>query len=109
MLAETPTPPYFAVIFSSMRTDGDDAGAQGYAAMAALMEELAQSQPGFLGQESAREGVGITVSYWRDEEAIASWKRELRHAAAQRLGRERWYAAYRVRIARVERDYGFQR
>jgi heme-degrading monooxygenase HmoA len=105
MLAETPTPPYFAVIFSSLRTTGDD----GYAAMAALMDELAARQPGFLGVESARENLGITVSYWRDLEAIAAWKRDIDHASAQRLGRERWYEAYRVRIARVEREYGFAR
>jgi heme-degrading monooxygenase HmoA len=105
MLAQTPTPPYFAVIFSSLRTEGD----HGYAAMADLMDELARKQPGFLGVESAREGVGITVSYWRDEAAIAAWKAEVQHAAAQRLGRERWYEAYRVRVARVERDYGFDR
>ncbi|MGC1303436.1 MAG: antibiotic biosynthesis monooxygenase [Caulobacteraceae bacterium] len=105
MLAQTPTPPYFAVIFSSLRTDGDD----GYAAMAALMEQLAEKQPGFLGVESARETLGITVSYWRDEQAIVAWKAEVQHAAAQRLGRERWYDAYRVRVAKVEREYGFQR
>ncbi len=105
MLAQTPTPPYFAVIFTSLRTDGDN----GYAAMADLMDQLARRQPGFLGVESAREGVGITVSYWRDEESIIAWKREVQHAAAQRLGQERWYEAYRVRVARVERDYGFER
>jgi heme-degrading monooxygenase HmoA len=105
MLARTPTPPYFAVIFSSLRTGGD----KGYAAMAELMDELARKQPGFLGVESAREDMGITVSYWRDEASIAAWKAELQHAAAQRLGRERWYEAYRVRVARVERDYGFDR
>ena len=102
MIAQTPTPPYFAVIFTSLRTDTDNTG---YAAMAELMERLALARPDCLGMESAREGLGITVSYWRDEAAIAAWKADVQHAAAQRLGRERWYEAYRVRIARVERDY----
>ncbi len=64
-------------------------------------------QPGYLGVESAREEVGITVSYWRDLDSVAAWKRVVDHVAAQRVGRERWYAMYRVRIARVEREYGF--
>ena len=75
--------------------------------MAATMDELAARQPGYLGVESAREEVGITVSYWRDLDSIAAWKRVVDHLAAQRLGRDRWYAMYRVRIALVEREYGF--
>nr|WP_280639678.1 antibiotic biosynthesis monooxygenase [Aeromonas veronii] len=70
------------------------------------MVELAQRQSGFLGMESARDGVGITVSYWRDLESIRNWKAELEHKEAQRLGREKWYSAFKTRIARVERDYG---
>jgi len=104
MIAATPEPPYWAVIFTSRRT-GPDAG---YAAMAEAMERLAVEQPGYLGHESARESLGLTVSYWRDPDSIAAWKAQVEHLAAQRLGRERWYAAYRVRIARVERDYGFK-
>lgn len=100
--APTPAPPYYAVIFTSLRTDGDN----GYAAMAARMVELAAQQPGFLGAESAREGLGITVSYWADLESIAAWKQNAEHLEAQRLGREQWYAGFRLRIARVERDYG---
>ena len=103
--ADTPAPPYHAVIFTSLRNGAED----GYGEMAALMEAAARKQPGFLGMESAREGLGVTVSYWRDAEAILSWKRHLDHLGAQRLGRERWYATYRVRIARVERAYGFDR
>ena len=101
--AATPEPPYYAVIFTSLRSDGDGE----YRAMAELMERLAGEQPGFLGIEAAREGLGITVSYWRDLDAIAAWKRHMDHAVAQRLGRERWYVAYQVRIARVERAYAF--
>jgi heme-degrading monooxygenase HmoA len=91
------------VIFTSLRTEGD----AGYAAMAEVMDALARAQPGFLGVESARDGLGLTVSYWRDLQAIADWKRHLDHLDAQRQGRERWYESYRVRIARVERAYGF--
>jgi heme-degrading monooxygenase HmoA len=101
--ARTPEPPYWAVIFSAQRTEGD----HGYAAMAAKMVELALARPGCLGAESARdaEGFGITVSYWTDEPAIAAWKAEAEHLVAQRLGRERWYAHYELRVARVERAY----
>jgi len=104
VIAETPEPPYLAVLFSSQRTDGDD----GYARMTERMVELAREQPGFLGVESARDaqGFGITISYWRDEASIAAWRVHLEHREAQRLGRERWYASYRLRVARVEREHG---
>ena len=101
-IAPTPAPPYWAVIFTSLRTDTDD----GYADVAARMVELASGQPGFLGIESVRDGLGITVSYWSDEAAMLDWKRNLEHREAQRLGRAKWYSQFRVRIARVERDYG---
>ena len=104
-IAKTPQPPYYAVIFSSLRTEGDN----GYGATADRMEELAAEQPGFLGIESARSGLGITVGYFRSLEDIAAWKRNVEHAEAQRRGRADWYQAYRVRIAKVERDYGFER
>lgn len=102
-LATTPDPPYYAVIFSSVRTEADAAE---YAAMAARMDALAADQPGYLGAENARDGVGITVSYWRDLESIAAWRRHAEHALAQQHGRERWYSSYRVRVAKVEREYG---
>jgi heme-degrading monooxygenase HmoA len=103
-IARTPEPPYYAVIFTSLRTAADP---EAYAATADHMVELARAQPGFLGVESARDasGLGITVSYWASEEAIFAWKRVTEHAAAQRLGRERWYADYTLRVARVERAY----
>ncbi|HUL52877.1 MAG TPA: antibiotic biosynthesis monooxygenase [Opitutaceae bacterium] len=106
-LARTPEPPYYAVIFTSRRTAGD----HGYGTMAARMEELGATYDGFLGLESVRgaDGVGITVSYWRDEAAIRAWKRDPEHQRAQRGGRRTWYDAYEIRIARVERAYGFQR
>ena len=102
-IADTPEPPYVAVIFTSLRTEGDD----GYAATALEMERLAAQQPGFLGVESAREDVGITVSYWTTEEDARAWKRVGEHRLAQGRGRDRWYAAYTVRIAQVTRAYGF--
>ena len=101
-IAATPPPPYVAVIFTSLRTADDG----GYAAMAAAMERLAREQPGYLGIEAAREGVGITVSYWRDEASATAWKQVGAHLVAQRRGREVWYRDYRVRIALVTRDYG---
>ncbi len=103
MIAPTPAPPYYAVIFTSLRTDGDN----GYSAMTERMMELAQQQPGFLGIESARDGLGITVSYWESTEAIRNWKMNSEHLFAQQQGREKWYASYKVRICKVERDYGF--
>jgi heme-degrading monooxygenase HmoA len=102
MIAETPEPPYVAVIFTSLRTDGDN----GYSTMAEAMEQLAAGQPGYLGVESARAEVGITVSYWTDAAAAAAWKEHASHLVAQRQGREEWYSDYRVRIAVVEREYG---
>jgi heme-degrading monooxygenase HmoA len=105
MIAKTPEPPYWAVIFTSLRTPGED---DGYGAMALAMEELAAKQPGYLGIESAREGLGITVSYWTDLDSIAAWRADVRHAAAQKAGRDRWYAAYSIRIARVERENAFE-
>ena len=100
--ANTPAPPYYAVIFTSLRTEGD----HGYGAMAERMVELAAQQPGFLGAESVRDGLGITVSYWDNLESIAAWKANAEHLVAQRLGHEKWYAGFKTRIARVERDYG---
>jgi heme-degrading monooxygenase HmoA len=102
LFAATPEPPYYAVIFTSTRTAGDE----GYAAMAEAMLELASRQPGFLGIESARDALGISVSYWASLESIRRWKQDLAHREAQRRGREDWYLDYRVRIAKVERDYG---
>jgi len=103
MIAGTPETPYYAVIFTSLRTEGDN----GYAAMADEMDELAKRQPGYLGIESARNELGITVSYWRSLEDIKNWKANERHLVAQKTGRDKWYERYKVRICKVERDYGF--
>ncbi len=103
-LATTPEPPYYAVIFTNQRTEGD----RGYGAMAERMVELAAQQPGFLGVDSVRspDGRGITVAYWRDEESIKGWKQHGEHQKAQRAGQQTWYADYQVRVAKVERAYG---
>lgn len=97
--------PYYAVIFTSTRTDGN----HGYDKMAAKMEELAKQQAGFLGIESARENLGITVSYWDSLSAIAQWKSNTDHLLAQRKGIKDWYTWYKVRICLVERAYEFEK
>jgi heme-degrading monooxygenase HmoA len=96
-------PPYFAVIFSSQRKLGD----HGYEFVAQRMEELAQAMPGYLGIESTRgnDGFGITVSYWRDEAAIAAWREHAEHLLAQGRGKRDWYQHYEIRVAKVERAY----
>ena len=104
-LANTPPPPYYAVIFSNLRTPGD----QGYDAMAVKMSASASTMPGYLGMESTRNEIGITVSYWKDLESIKNWKYNAEHVFARDMGREVWYQSYRLRVARVERDYGFEK
>ncbi len=101
MIADTPPPPYYAVIFTSLKNADDE----GYAEMAERMLELASKQPGFLGMESARNDLGITVSYWRDLDSIKNWKMNAEHQEAQNRGKTEWYKAYTVRISKVERDY----
>jgi len=105
MIASTPAAPYYAVIFTSLRTAGD----HGYDQAAQRMVELAREQPGFLGVESARgeDGLGITVSYWSDEAAILAWKRHAEHRAVREQGRATWYQAFHTRVCKVERSYVF--
>lgn len=103
MIANTPQPPYYAVIFSSLKRDDDEA----YHQTAERMTELAKLQDGFLGMESARNKLGITISYWRDLDAIRKWKMNAEHQVAQEKGRSDWYKHYKTRICLVERDYGF--
>ena len=104
MPARTPRPPYYAVIFTSVRAarDGD-----GYDEAAERMLALAARQPGYLGVESAREDMGITVSYWRSLDDIAAWRAHAEHAEVRRRGREQWYASFELRVARVERASSF--
>ena len=104
--AKTIAPPYYAVIFTAIRTAGD----KGYSEMSARMEELAKKQPGFLGIESVEnaDGFEITVSYWDSEESIRAWKAHVEHQVAQKQGRKLWYEHYEIRIAKVERAYNMQ-
>ena len=104
MIANTPAPPYYAVIFTNLRTKIE----AGYSETAEEMVLLAREQNGYLGHESVREGLGITISYWKTLEDIKNWKQVSDHLTAQRLGREQWYKAYKTRICLVERDYGFE-
>ncbi len=104
LISNTPEPPYYAVIFSSVKSPNDE----GYGDTANRMLELAEQQSGYLGAESAREELGITVSYWRDLESIKQWKSNAEHLEAQKLGRKQWYQSYKTRIAKVERDYSFE-
>ena len=106
MIAQTPAASYYAVIFTSLRTDGD----HGYEQAAERMVQLAREQPGFLGVESARgaDGLGITVSYWDSEAAILAWKHHPEHSAIRERGRSTWYSACHTRVCRVERAYAFK-
>ena len=97
--------PYYAVIFTSAKTDND----AGYNEMSELMVELAKQQDGFLGVDSARNEIGITVSYWKSLEAISTWKTHTDHLVAQKKGIKDWYAWYNVKICRVEREYDFRK
>ena len=101
-IAFTPQPPYYAVVFTSVHRDEND----GYAKMADRMAELAATQPGYLGMETAHTEVGITVSYWESMEAIAKWRGNAEHLEAQARGQSEWYKEFRIRVCKVEREYG---
>ena len=104
LIAGTPEPPYYAVIFTSLKKDNNN----GYEETSKRMLELAKNQEGFLGMESARDELGITVSYWRDLNSIKNWKENSEHKTAQENGKTKWYEEYKIRIAKVETDYGFK-
>lgn len=105
MIANTPKPPYYAVIFSTLMTEYDE----GYQESAFKMEEMAKIQKGYLGIESVRNELGITVSYWDSLEAIAQWKKNAEHTLVREKGRAVWYKKYQLRICKVEHDYGFEK
>jgi len=105
MIASTPKPPYYAVIFSTIRTNVDE----GYTETAIRMEFLAKQQAGYLGIESARSEIGITVSYWKSLDAIMKWRNNVEHTTARAKGKALWYQKYQLRICKVERDYGFEK
>ncbi|MFD2033800.1 antibiotic biosynthesis monooxygenase family protein [Belliella marina] len=102
-IAATPPTPYYAVIFTNLLNNDQE----GYSEMAELMESLVVNQKGYLGHESVRDGMGITISYWESLEAIKEWKMQSDHLLAQKMGREKWYKQFKTRICKVERDYGF--
>lgn len=103
MIVDHLTPPYYAVIFSTITTDN----LEGYSETAERMEDLAKQQKGFLGIESARTTIGITVSYWQTVDDILAWKNNAEHTEVQSLGREKWYKQYQLRVCKVDREYGF--
>jgi len=105
MIANTPEAPYYAVVFSTIRTDINE----GYEETVQKMEALAKLQEGYLGIESARAAIGITVSYWESLDAISKWKNNVEHTVARSKGRELWYQTYKLRICKVERDYDFEK
>ena len=105
MISITPKPPYYAVIFSTLRTTVDE----GYMETTNRMEALAKQQEGYLGLESARNKIGITVSYWKSLDAILKWRNNAEHTLAREKGKELWYKKYQLRICKVEREYGFEK
>ena len=105
MIVSDLVPPYYAVIFTTLLTDN----LIDYEKTAEQMEELAEKQDGYLGIESARKEIGITVSYWESLEAITNWKNNIEHTKARDKGREQWYKQYQLRICKVEREYGFEK
>ncbi|MDA9234528.1 antibiotic biosynthesis monooxygenase [Polaribacter sp.] len=104
MIVDNLETPYYAVIFTTISSENTD----GYQEAAQRMEILAKQQKGFLGMESARSEIGITVSYWQTLAAISAWKNNIEHTAVRELGREKWYKKYQLRICKVERAYGFE-
>ncbi len=106
MIAQTPPPPYWVVIFSAVFSGREP---EEYAETAARMNQLMRESPGFLGYETAQGegGAEITVCYWDCEEAVRTWKQNAEHMAAQKRGREAFYSAYHIRVGKVERAYGF--
>ncbi|MCY7422361.1 MAG: antibiotic biosynthesis monooxygenase [Chitinophagaceae bacterium] len=109
MIARTPKPPYYAVIFTSIRNTATADENLAYETMAIRMDELARLQPGYLGMENARNDIGITISYWKTLEDIAYWKQNSEHVIAQQMGIKKWYLSYSTRICLVERDYSFDK
>ena len=104
-IAQTPEPPYYVVIFTALLTNDTE----GYAERAEALYELAAKMPGFIGMEAADIGSEgeISVIYWKDEASILEWKNNAEHLAAQKLGKNRFYQQYAIRVAKVERAYDF--
>ena len=103
MLSSNDFIPYYAVIFTSILKHHE----KEYDEMAIQMTELAKSQPGYIGFETARNVIGISISYWDSTDAIQNWKKHASHLLAQQLGQDKWYLYYKVRICKIEREYEF--
>jgi heme-degrading monooxygenase HmoA len=106
MIVKTPDPPYYTVIFTSVRTEVDE----GYSEMNEALWLDAQKLPGFIGAEAFRDEdrFGVTVLYFKDLETIHEWSKYQKHLRAKEMGKQKWYSDYRVRIAKVEREYGME-
>ncbi len=103
--AQTPEPPYYAVIFTTVKSEN----LEGYAEMNARMFELAQQQKGYLGIESTHGAIGLSVTYWETLEDIARWRNHAEHKLAQAKGYATWYQAFATRVCRVERDNFYEK
>lgn len=108
-LANTPEPPYYVVVFTSVLGNISDQELLKYTQMSNILVELASKETGFIGMESVRNELGITVSYWESLESIRKWKSNVVHAKAQRLGETKWYGTYKIRIAKVDKEITFSR
>ncbi|MCD7438176.1 antibiotic biosynthesis monooxygenase [Streptomyces lincolnensis] len=100
-------PPYYVAVFTTVRTQDQDA----YSETNARLEDLVRELPGYLGMDHAQTpgGLGITVSYFRDADALTRWRTDAEHRAAQQRGRAEWYESYTLHVAKVERSHGFTR
>jgi len=104
-IVRTPNTPYYAVIFTSIRTLGDN----GYTKVGEEIINMVSKQKGFIGAESVRgeDGFGITTSYWDSLESINEWKKNIHHNKAKEMGKNTWYSKYMIRICKVEGDNYF--
>ena len=105
MIISTPPTPYFAVIFTSILDEHDPE----YFRMNDMLRQQAEKLDGFLGEDSARNDYGISISYWKDLDSIQQWRQNADHQWAKQKGRKDFYKEYKIRIARVERKYDFKK
>lgn len=100
-------PPYYVAVFTTVRTQEQG----GYGETNARMEELVKDIPGYLGMDHAQTpgGLGITVGYFRDADALTEWRTDAEHRVAQKRGQDQWYESYTLHVAKVERSHGFVR
>jgi heme-degrading monooxygenase HmoA len=98
-----------AVIFE---VEPDPGRRQEYLDTAQALREALQEIDGFVSIERfeslTQPGRLLSLSFWRDEEAVARWRRLDAHRAAQAAGRDGVFLDYRLRVAQVVRDYGLR-